>query len=68
MVLYTTGCPQCFALKAMLDSGGYKYSVCDNVEVMLGRGIKAVPMLEVDGSLMPFKEAVQWVNAGGNVN
>lgn len=65
MTLYSTGCPQCIGLKAMLDAKGYDYEVCGDVQTMLAMGISAVPMLEVNGTLMSFKEAVQWINTDG---
>lgn len=65
MILYSTGCPQCMGLKAALDGKGYAYEVCDDVQLMLNKGISAVPMLEVDNNLMSFKEAMQWVNSNG---
>ena len=65
MTLYSTGCPQCGALKAMLDAKKYKYVVCDDVEKMLSMGLTAVPILEVNDQLMSFKEAVQWINQDG---
>ena len=64
MVLYSTGCPQCIGLKSMLDAKGYQYEVCSDVDIMLGKGIKAVPMLETDDTMMSFKEAVKWINGG----
>lgn len=65
MILYSTGCPQCAGLKSMLDGRGYTYEVCSDIQTMLEKGISAVPMLEVDGTLMSFKVAVQWINNDG---
>lgn len=68
MVLYTTGCPQCTCLKQILDSHGYKYSVCEDADLMIQKGFTAVPMLEVDGQVMSFKDAMKWINDGGVSN
>jgi hypothetical protein len=49
----------------MLDAKGYDYEVCGDVQTKLAMGISAVPMLEINGTLMSFKEAVQWINTDG---
>lgn len=61
MVLYTTGCPRCEMLEKLLNDKGMKYEVCTDKDVMAGKGFKTVPMLEVDGKTMNYKDAVRWV-------
>ena len=34
-----------------------------NIKIMLEKGFVTTPMLEVDGQVMDFKEAVDWVNS-----
>ena len=63
VVLYSTGCPQCNVLTKKLDDKNVQYTKNENVDDMLALGIDAVPVLSVDGKLLPFGEAVQWVNA-----
>lgn len=62
MVLYTTGCPRCEMLEKLLNDKGMKYEVCTDKDVMSGKGFETVPMLEVDGKTMNYKDAVRWVN------
>ena len=62
VVLYSTGCPRCKILKSKLDKKGITYSVVDDVDKMLSMGMVVVPVLEVDGVRMNFKEAINWVN------
>lgn len=62
VVLYSTGCPRCKILKSKLDDKGVTYSVIDNVDKMLSMGMVVVPVLEVDGVRMSFKEAINWIN------
>ena len=62
VVLYSTGCPRCKILKSRLDKKGITYSVVDDVDKMLSMGMVVVPVLEVDGVRMNFKEAINWVN------
>ena len=60
--LYTTHCPQCKVLEMKLAKKGIQYEECDDVEKMKQIGIKAAPALEVDGDLLSFKQAINWVN------
>ncbi len=64
MVLYTTGCPKCQILAKKLTEKGIEFEKCDDVEVMAGLGITSVPVLkDGDGKLMPYFEAVKFVNS-----
>ena len=65
VVLYTTHCPRCQVLASKLDSAAIKYEVFEDVDEMSKKGIMSVPVLEVDGKLLDFKKAVDWVNNGG---
>lgn len=65
VVLYSTGCPQCIGLKTILDKNGIQYHVCDDLDVMREKGFLSVPMIEVDGTVMNFRNAVQWANERG---
>lgn len=63
VIVYSTGCPQCEALEQMLDSHQIKYTVCSDREKMLLMGLTHVPVLEANGTLMNFKEAITWIGA-----
>lgn len=63
VIVYSTGCPQCEALEQMLDSHQIKYTVCSDREKMLSMGLTHVPVLEANGALMNFKEAITWIGA-----
>ena len=62
VTLYSTGCPRCNVLVQKLDNKGIEYDVVNDVNVMTEKGIETVPVLEVDGQMMQFKEAIDWVN------
>lgn len=62
VTLFSTGCPRCKVLAKKLDSKGITYTVVDDVDEMVKMGIFNVPHLLVDGTLMSFKESVDWVN------
>lgn len=61
ITLYSTGCPQCNVLKAKLDEKGIKYDTVTDEQVMLDKGFMSAPLLDVDGNIMTFKDAVDWV-------
>lgn len=60
--LYTTGCPKCKVLKKKLDEKGIPYTVCSDINEMMEKQINSVPVLEVEGSLLLFNEAIMWAN------
>lgn len=62
IVLYTTNCPKCHVLETKLNAKGITYETNTDVKAMLAKGIVSAPYLEVDGELMDFVKAVEWVN------
>lgn len=62
IILYSTGCPRCEVLKKKLSEKSVDYTEVTSVDDILTLGIKEVPVLSVDGGLMSFKEAIDWVN------
>lgn len=62
VVLYTVGCSKCKVLSMKLDKKKIPHEVCTDIEIMKGMGFTQAPMLEVDGKIMNFTEAVEWVN------
>lgn len=62
VTLYGTGCPKCKILETKLNKKNIKYQEFTDVDKMLDMGIKSVPYLKVDGKLMDFTEANDWVN------
>lgn len=61
MTLYTTHCPRCNVLKTKLDRLQFTYNICEDVDKMLELGIQSAPALEVDGKIMDFKTAIDWL-------
>ena len=62
VILYSTGCPKCKILKKKLADAQIDYSVIEDVDVMVSKGLKDVPWLEVDGNLMNFADSSKWIN------
>ena len=62
VVLYSTGCPKCKVLEGKMDEKHIHYEVNTSVEDMCELGIMQAPMLCVDGKLLAFIDANEWVN------
>ena len=63
VTLYSTRCPKCKVLTTKLDSKNIQYSIISDIDIMASKGIITVPVLDVDGNMLDFKAAVEWVNA-----
>ena len=61
IILYEHGCPRCKILKAKLDQKGIKYDTITDMDVMIAKGFQESPKLEVNGVVMGFKDAVDWL-------
>lgn len=61
IVLYSTNCPKCNILKKKLDEKGIEYSVNNDVDEMISRGILEAPKLDINGELLDFSAAVNWL-------
>lgn len=62
IILYTTHCPKCLVLEKKLASKNIEFEEITDNELMLKKGFTMVPVLEVDGKIMNFKEANTWIN------
>ena len=62
-VIYTqNGCPKCRVLKKKLDEKYIQYSECDDINILIAKSIEFTPMLEVNGKIMDYSDAIKWVN------
>ena len=62
VVLYSTHCPRCNVLEKKLQQKKVDYDEVNDTSIMEQKGYLSVPVLEVDGKSMDFKEAVDWIN------
>ena len=63
ITIYTTAtCPKCKILKKKLEDKNIPYVEFTDEEEMQRMGILAVPLMSVDGELMDFVKAIQYVN------
>ena len=61
VVLYSTHCPRCNVLEKKLQQKNIQYEEVNDIDIMTEKGYMTAPMLEVDGVIMRFKEACDWV-------
>ena len=62
VVFYTIDCPKCRVLESKLKAKKVDFEECRDIEIMQEKGFENAPMLEVDGVVMNFGEAVKWIN------
>ena len=62
VVIYSTGCPRCKVLKKKLSDKGIKFDEVSDEAKMEALGIESVPVLSVDGTLLEFHDANEWIN------
>lgn len=60
-ILYSTGCPKCTILKRKLDEKGIRYTENNDVDEMVAMGLTQAPALEIDGEVLDFSSAVEWL-------
>ena len=64
MTLYTTeSCPRCKVLKMKLDKKNIKYDEVSDVDVLVSKGIKQAPVLEIDGEFLNLSQANDYINS-----
>jgi len=61
IILYSNNCPKCKILKQKLDQKQIIYEKCNDMDIMIEKGFQSVPILEVDGKVMNYNEAIKWV-------
>lgn len=61
VIFWSTHCPRCNVLEVKLKQKKINYEENNSVEEMTAKGFKEAPKLEVDGVVMDFKQAVDWI-------
>lgn len=62
VTLYSNHCPKCRIIERKLAQKEIEYTEVNDVDVMIRKGLSSVPWLEVDGEMMDFNKANQWIN------
>lgn len=65
ITLYTIDCPKCKILEKKLEQANIEYETCKDTNIMAEKGFDFMPVLDVEGQVMNFGEAVKWVNERG---
>ena len=60
-MLYSNECPKCKILKQKLDDKNILYEVCDDIDLMIEKGFRSMPVLELNGEVMNYLEAVNYI-------
>lgn len=63
VTLYSTHCPKCVILEKKMNMKNIKFDTVTDVDLMTQKGFTSLPMLEVDGRTLEFKDAIDWVNS-----
>lgn len=62
IILYKTPtCPKCKVLKKKLEDKGIEFAENEDIDEMLSMGIMNAPTLSVNGELLDFMSALDWV-------
>lgn len=62
VILYSNHCPQCRVLEAKLKQKGIEYREINDIDLMLEKGFKSMPMLEVNNEIMDYSQALKWLS------
>lgn len=63
IILYSTNCPKCLVLEKKLAQKGIEFEIVDDKKEIMKMGYLTAPLLKVNGDVMDFKKAVDWVNS-----
>lgn len=63
--MYTTHCPKCNVLEAKLNAKGIEYEKVSGADAIIEKGFQSAPLLEVDGKVLDFMDAIGWLNQQG---
>jgi glutaredoxin len=61
MILYSNGCPKCNILKGKMEEKKIDFTVVDDQTILDEKGFRSMPNLEVDGQVMNFNEAINYI-------
>mgnify|MGYP004548761961 CR=1 FL=1 len=64
VVLYTIDCPNCIILEKKLRQKNVELLKVSDKDTIIAKGFgdSSFPILEVEGVIMNYKTAIQWVN------
>lgn len=65
VILYSTHCPKCTVLESKLKEKNIEFKEVNDQQIMLDKGFMSAPMLEVDGEILKYADAMKWVSEIG---
>lgn len=62
IILFSTNCPKCKVLEAKLTKDNIDFTICQNVDELIDKGILEAPILKIDkNTYLNFSEAIKWI-------
>ena len=61
VTFYSTHCPKCNILEKKLKAANIDYTENNDVNIMLSKGLRTAPALEVDREIYTFTQAIEWL-------
>lgn len=64
VILYTIDCPKCTILEKKLKQKNIEFLRVSDKDTLVAKGFgdSTFPLLEVNGVVMQYKTAVEWIN------
>lgn len=63
VIEYSSGCPKCRILESKLKDKDIEFTLLEDSDLMVEKGFQHAPMLEVNGDVFDFNQAIKFVNA-----
>jgi len=60
--LFSNGCLNCNKLKTKLDEKEIKYEMFSDLEEIIDRGFRTVPVLKIGDTYLNYAESMQYIN------
>ena len=61
ITLFSNGCRNCDFVEGLLNAKQIDFKKENDIEIMLQMGFTKMPMLDVDGEMMDFGQAVKYL-------
>ena len=61
IILYSNNCPKCNILKEKLDDKNITYEICSDIKLMVTKGFRSAPILEIDNEALTYLDAINWI-------
>ena len=58
VIFHSTHCPKCKVIEIKMKQKNINYIENNDIDLMLSKGIKSAPCLEIDGEILDFKNAI----------